>query len=109
MGSWEPFAELSGVIAWAGVPATILLFSAALGALTWGLLMERIGRRKGLFLGLLLGGLGGLFAGTAFWKGSFPLFLIGMSLFGFAQSSMKLGRFAAAEVNPVEKRGQAYC
>ena len=100
-------AELSGVIAWAGFPATILLFSAALGAFTWGLLMERIGRRKGLFLGLLLGGLGGFFSGIALWKGSFPLFLVGMSLFGFARSSMQLGRFAAAEVNPLEKRGQA--
>ena len=37
-------AELSGVIAWAGFPTTVLLFSAALGALGWGLIMERIGR-----------------------------------------------------------------
>lgn len=100
-------AELSGVIAWAGFPTTVLLFSAALGALGWGLIMERIGRRKSLVFGLLLGGLGGIIAGSAFSKGSFPFFLVGMSLFGFAQSSMQLGRFAAAEVNPVEKRGQA--
>ncbi len=100
-------AELSGVIAWAGLPATVLLISAALGALTWGLLMERIGRRKGLAIGLVIGALGGLFAGTALWRGSFPLFLVGMGMFGFAQSAMRLGRFAAAEVNPAAKRGQA--
>jgi len=100
-------AELSGVIAWAGLPATVLLISAALGALTWGFLMERIGRRKGLAIGLAIGALGGLSAGSAIWRDSFSLFLVGMGLFGFAQSAMQLGRFAAAEVNPASKRGRA--
>ncbi len=100
-------AELSGVIAWAGLPATVLLLSAALGALTWGMLMERTGRRGGLVIGLALGAIGGLSAGAALWRGSFPLFLVGMGLFGFAQSAMQLGRFAAAEVSPAEKRGRA--
>lgn len=100
-------ADLSGVIAWAGVPTTVLLVAAALGALTWGFVMERIGRRGGLAIGLILGAIGALSAGTAIWRGSFPLFLVGMALFGFAQSAMQLGRFAAAEVNPPEKRGRA--
>jgi MFS family permease len=100
-------AELSGVIAWAGLPTTVLLISAALGALTWGLLMERIGRRGGLSIGLLIGALGGIFAGSAISRGSFPLFLIGMGMFGFARSAMQLGRFAAAEVSPAAKRGRA--
>ncbi len=100
-------AELSGIIAWAGLPATTLRVSAALGALTWGILMERTGRRGGLAIGLVIGALGSLSAGAAIWRGSFPLFLIGMGLFGFAQSAMQLGRFAAAEVNPAAKRGRA--
>ena len=100
-------AELSGVIAWAGLPATVLLLSAALGALTWGILMERTGRRGGLVIGMAMGAIGGLSAGIAIWRGSFPLFLVGMGMFGFAQSAMQLGRFAAAEVNPAAKRGRA--
>jgi MFS family permease len=100
-------AELSGVVAWAGLPATIFLVAAALGALLWGFLMERIGRRLGLSVGLFLGAAGGLSAGFALWKGSFPVFLIGMALFGLANSAMQLGRFAAAEVHPPEKRGKA--
>ena len=100
-------AELSGVIALAGLPATVQLISAALGALIWGLLMERIGRRGGLAIGLVFGALGAFSAGTAIWRGSFPLFLVGMAMFGFAQSASQLGRFAAAEVNPAEKRGRA--
>jgi MFS family permease len=100
-------AELSGAIAWAGLPATILMLSTALSALTWGFLMERIGRRSGLAIGLVLGALGAFSSGVALWQGSFLFFLVGMVLFGFAQSAMQLGRFAAAEVNPVGKRGRA--
>ncbi|MCJ7824716.1 MAG: MFS transporter [Anaerolineales bacterium] len=100
-------AELSGVIAWAGLPATVLLLTAALGALIWGLLMERIGRRGGLVIGLSMGALGGLLSGAALWRESFILFLVGMGMFGFGQAAMQLGRFAAAEVNPAEKRGRA--
>ena len=100
-------AELSDVIAWAGVPATVLLVAAALGALTWGFVMEHIGRRGGLAIGLVLGALGALSAGFALWRASFPLFLVGMALMGFAQSAMQLGRFAAAEVNPADRRGRA--
>jgi MFS family permease len=100
-------ADLSGVIAWAGLPTTVLLISAALGAFTWGLLMERTGRRGGLAIGLVLGAFGATSAGIAIWRGSFPLFLVGMAFLGLAQSAMQLGRFAAAEVNPAEKRGQA--
>ncbi len=100
-------AELSGMIAWAGLPVTILLLSAALGAFSWGLLIEKIGRRNSLGIGLLLGIFGGLFAALAIWQKTYLLYLAGMALFGFAQSAMQLGRFAAAEVNPPEKRGKA--
>ena len=58
-------AELSGVIAWAGLPTTVLLISSALGALILGFVMERIGRRNGLAIGLLIGAIGGLSAGSA--------------------------------------------
>jgi Arabinose efflux permease len=40
-------------------------------------------------------------------RSSFPLFLIGMVLMGIANAAVVLGRFAAAEVNPPEKRGAA--
>ena len=100
-------AELSGVVAWAGVPATTLLLAAALGALAWGFIMERIGRRRALGIGMVLGATGGLISGASIWIGSFILFLAGMALFGLAQSAMQLGRFAAAEVHTREKRGRA--
>lgn len=100
-------AELSGNVAWAGLPSAVLLLSAAFGALVWGVIMERIGRRKGLASGLVLGVFGGISASTAIWRGSFLLFLLGMGLFGIARAVMQLGRFAAADVSPTQKRGRA--
>ena len=100
-------AELSGMIALAGLPVTVMLVAAALGALSWGVLIEMIGRRKGLGVGLILGVFGGLFSALAVWQKLYLLYLLGMALFGLAQSAMQLGRFAAAEVNPPNKRGKA--
>ena len=37
----------------------------------------------------------------------FPLFLLGMFLFGFGQASSLLGRFAAADVSTADQRGRA--
>jgi len=100
-------AELSGMIAWAGLPATIMLLSAALGAYSWGILIEKFGRRNGLSIGLILGIFGGLFSALAIWQNIYLLYLFGMALFGLASSAMQLGRFAAAEVSPEKTRGKA--
>lgn len=100
-------ADLSGVPAWAGVPSTVVILAAALGAYGWGLLIARIGRRGSLAIGLALGAFGSILAGSAIMGGSFLVFLSGLVFVGFAQSAMQLGRFAAAEVNPAETRGRA--
>ncbi|TFG49536.1 MAG: MFS transporter [Anaerolineales bacterium] len=100
-------AELSGKVAWAGLPVTVMLISAAFGAFSWGFINERMGRRNGLGIGLILGAAGGLLSGIGIWQRTYSIYLIGMGLFGFAQSAMQLGRFAAAEVNPEETRGKA--
>ncbi|UCF62216.1 MAG: MFS transporter [Anaerolineaceae bacterium] len=100
-------ADLSGVPAWAGIPSTVIILAAAVGAYGWGLLIERIGRRNSLAIGLVLGAVGAILAGGAIVGGSFLVFLAGLALVGFAQSAMQLGRFAAADVHPVETRGRA--
>lgn len=100
-------ARLGGGPAWAGVPSAIYLLGAAFAASAWGYLMDIIGRRNGITLGLVIGVLGtGLTVfsiNTAWFLG----FLIGMLLMGIASAAVTLSRFAAAEVNPPEKRGAA--
>ncbi len=100
-------AELSGVVAWAGVPTAVQLGASAIGALFWGFLMERRGRRIGLAIGLGIGILGSFLAGWAVLNVTFLVFLAGMASLGLAQSAMQLGRYAAADVSPLEARGRA--
>jgi len=99
-------AELSGN-RWAGAPAAVLMAGAALAASVWSMLMDRIGRRAGIALGLILGvaGLGGAILAAD--QQSLLILLAGMGLLGFARAAMMLGRFAAAEVHPPDKRGGA--
>lgn len=99
--------ELSGRASWAGIPSAVSLVSAATGALVWGLLMERAGRRIGLLLGITLGTAGTILAGAAVNSGSFILFLGGLVLIGLAQAAMSLGRYAAGDVHPTSQRGRA--
>ncbi len=92
---------------WAGLPIAVQLLGSALAASAWGVLMDKIGRRNGIALGLILGVLGAGLVVSATNQNLFPLMLAGMAFLGFAQSAIMLGRFAAAEVNPPEKRGAA--
>jgi MFS family permease len=92
---------------WAGVPSAVFLLGSALAASLWGILMDLIGRRKGIASGLVLGVVGSGLVVVAVNLGLLILMLIGMAFLGFAQSAVMLGRFAAAEINPPEKRGAA--
>jgi MFS family permease len=100
-------AKLSHHSDWAGVPTAVYLLAGAFSAFMWGYVMEAIGRRGGLTLGLALGVLGSGFAFYAIAQSSFTWFLFGMIFMGVANAAVQLGRFAAAEVNPPEVRGRA--
>jgi MFS family permease len=92
---------------WAGVPSAVFLLGGAIAASIWGVLMDLIGRRNGIALGLVLGVTGAGLAVMAANQSSLPLMLAGMVLMGFGNAAVVLGRFAAAEVHPPEKRGAA--
>jgi MFS family permease len=99
--------DLSGRQALAGMPQAINQMGQALAALAWGYTMERIGRRRGLAMGQVVGVVGSAIAGVAVIVRSFPLFLAGLALMGMARASADLGRFAAAEVHLTAERGRA--
>lgn len=100
-------AKLSGSASFAGVPSAVYLLGAAFAASAWGYIMDRIGRRNGMVAGLLIGVVGNALVLFAIGISSFFLFLVGMVLMGITNAAVVLGRFAAAEVNPPEKRGAA--
>lgn len=100
-------AKLGGDPSFAGVPSAVYLLGMALAASAWGYLMDRIGRRNGIVSGLVIGVIGNALVLYAIGISSFFLFLIGMVMMGITNAAILLGRFAAAEVNPPEKRGAA--
>ncbi|HLF73290.1 MAG TPA: MFS transporter [Anaerolineales bacterium] len=100
-------AKLGGSPSFAGVPSAVYLLGAAFAASGWGYLMDRIGRRNGIVSGLVIGVIGNALVLYAIGISSFLLFLVGMVLMGITNAAVILGRFAAAEVNPPEKRGAA--
>ena len=100
-------AQLSGNPALAGLPAAVQLAGTALAAFLVGMLMDKIGRRRAMVAGILVGAAGASLAVVAIITSSFALLLAALALFGMALASIQLGRFAAAEVHPPKNRGRA--
>ncbi len=100
-------AQLGGSDYWTGVPTAVFLLGAAFSAFIWGRVMDVIGRRNGLLLGLALGMIGNAMIFFAIRSVSLSVLLIGMALTGATNAAVVLGRFSAGEVNPPEKRGGA--
>src|SRR5512138_552290 len=72
--------DLTGEAAMAGVPGGLYVLGQACGALLWGFSMERIGRRRGLALGQVIGVIGSAIAMVTVVHRSFPAFLLGLLL-----------------------------
>lgn len=100
-------ATLSGRESLSGLPTATMLTGSAIAALVWGMLMDRLGRRRTLSLGLLLGVTGASIVFGAVLASNFTVLLMGLVLMGSAQAAVNLGRFVAAEVTPVARRGRA--
>ncbi|NOH10226.1 MAG: MFS transporter [Chloroflexi bacterium] len=99
--------DLTGNDANAGVPSAVMQLAAAPAAYGFGLLWDRIGRRNGMTLGLLLGVAGGVVAVWAVEGVSFFLLLLSVAGLGFMRSALQLSRFIAAEVSEPSRRGAA--
>lgn len=100
-------AQLSGRPAFAGVPTGFYWMGGAMAALAWGRLMDPIGRRKTLSLGLMVGVIGAALASFFVVEHSFTGFVCGLALMGAANSALQLARFMAGEVYRIEERGRA--
>jgi MFS family permease len=100
-------AAITGTNTWSGLPVALGALGGALASWPLARLMDRFGRRPGLGLGYLLAVGGAALGMLAVLNGSFALFLIGMALFGIANASNMLARYAAADISVGPQRGRA--
>lgn len=99
--------DLTGTVAWSGLPGAIGIVGTALGAGTVSALQGRWGRRAGLSTGYAVGVVGAILAALALRAGSFPLLLTAAVLFGIGHASNQLTRYVVAELHPPIRRGRA--
>src|SRR2546430_1351622 len=100
-------ASIMGTNTWSGVPIAVGALGTAFASWPLARLMARSGRRPGLVLGYGLATVGAVLGIVGVTVGSFGLLLVGMALFGIAQTSNLLSRYAAADVSPGAQRGRA--
>lgn len=100
-------ADLSGRDGAVGLPSTVNLLGRALAGYPIGWLMDRVGRRHGLSLGIALGAAGMALAAWAILFHSFLWFLIGVGFFGMGRAASELSRYVAAELQPPDRRAKA--
>ncbi|MDH3539583.1 MAG: MFS transporter [Acidimicrobiia bacterium] len=98
---------LSGSATLGGLPAATATVGIAIGTPPIAWLMARSGRRIGLAVGMLISAAGAAAAAAAVNAGSFPLFVIGMFVFGAGISAERLSRYAAADITPVSRQAFA--
>jgi MFS family permease len=100
-------AEISGTAAWGGVPIAATTIGTALAASLLGVLMVRIGRRRGVLLGLGVGTVGGVASVLALLAESIVLLLLASLLVGVANGTSQLGRYIAADLFATDRRASA--
>jgi len=95
--------ELSGSAALAGVAASASAFGAGTAAAAIGA-SSRLGRRRGIVSGYLVGLLGAAAAVAAAVLASFPLMVVATFLFGSSSASNLQARFAVTDLALPERR-----
>ena len=98
---------LGGNVRLAGTGSAALTLGSAFFAVPLSAFMRRRGRRPGLMRAFILGSIGAAVAGTAGQLRWFPLYIVGMALFGGAQAATLQGRYVAADLAEERDRARA--
>ena len=89
---------LAPYIGLATLPVTCWVLGGAIATMPASLHMKRVGRKRGLMLGVLWGIVGALICAGAIWKQSFWLLCFGTLVWGVYNAYGQYYRFAAADV-----------
>src|ERR1043165_2614163 len=98
--------RLSGSDAFIGVATSLTGLSRMLVSYPVGSFTDRYGRKAGLVLGLLVAMIGTLVTGTSVLVESFPMFILGMFVFGCGMGAVQQLRVAATDMFPPSRRAE---
>ena len=99
--------EITGRAGSVGLLSAFYFVAVGIGAVSIGRWMDRVGRRPGLLLSVVLGGIAGIGAAAAIAADSFWLLLLAAVPFGVASGGANLTRGAVADMHEPERRGKA--
>lgn len=99
--------QMLGTNALAGLPAALFTLGSAGAALVVGRLSNRFGRRRGLAVGFITGGLGSAGVVLAAVLGSVPLLFLSLLIYGAGTATNLQARYAGTDLATKEKRGTA--
>jgi MFS family permease len=100
-------SDLLGSDRLAGIGSASFTVGAALTAIPLAAFMRRRGRRIGLARALAIGSMGAAIAAVGGEIRIFPIFVIGMVLFGAGQAATLQGRYVAADLAEPSQAGSA--
>jgi MFS family permease len=98
--------QMLGSAALSGLGSSILGMSRLAIAFPIGYLTDRYGRKAGLLFGLVVTLIGTLVIGLAMLRGSFPLVVVGLVIFGIGVGAGQQLRLAAADMFVPARRGE---
>ena len=98
--------QMLGSAALSGLGTSILGISRLAIAYPVGYLTDRYGRKVGLLFGLVVTLIGTLVIGLAMMRGSFPLVVVGLVIFGIGVGAGQQLRLAAADMFIPARRGE---
>lgn len=99
--------DMIGGTGWAGLPAALFTVGSAVAAYWVGAISQRSGRRPGLALGFLVGGVGSLGTVLAAAIDSVPLLLVALLLYGSGTATNLQARYSGADLAHPDRRGRA--
>lgn len=100
-------ANLTGNPRLAGVPSALATLGAASGASVLAASSTRFGRRRPFIGWFVVAVVGSVMAAASLEARSFALLVAGTFVIGFGRSVDQVARFAAADMQPAERRGSA--
>lgn len=100
-------SDLLGSDRWAGIGGAAFTLGAALTAVPLAAAMRRRGRRPGLVIALTVAAAGALVTALGGQQRWFPVFVIGLLLFGAGQAATLQGRYVASDLALPSERARA--